>query len=205
MERGGAGGQPQGQPGPARTPSWPGPAVLTPGSLTVCPCAAVITARLVFQSSDEVLGDILHRLVDLGGDSDSHDDRVVHHNAALAVGGKGRAWLWTKLGPVWDVQYGGTPQLRGAGPSWWTQRGFGCSKLEGNHLKVTPKPPHRSTGEGQDPTGEDSPQASDLHTLVALDILINLSHLEDKKKRSRPPSRSPCPSRGCPQGHPRHR
>lgn len=87
-------------------------------SLTVDPCAVLIAVTVVLEGSDEVLGDGLHRLVGLGAGGDPQDDTIVHLDAASAVRTRGRAWLWTQLGPVWGSQCGGTPRLHGAGPSW---------------------------------------------------------------------------------------
>lgn len=105
-------------------------------------------------------------------------------------------------GPNWD-QYG-MPSVEGhhgytgldrpwrnpmdttaLGGMWMPQTSRESPQTDPPHGSLHPKPPHRSTGEGHDPTWPPvgtSPQAFDLHTFVAFDMSINLIHLEDKQK-----------------------
>ena len=69
-------------------------------SLTVVPCAVPVTVTVVLEGGDEAVGDGLHCLVGLGVGGDLQTDIIVHLDAASAARRRGRAWLWTQLGPV---------------------------------------------------------------------------------------------------------
>lgn len=105
-------------PGPATPSEDSGPAGGPLGSLTGGPCAGLVAVSVVLEGGHEVLGDVLHLLVDLGAGGELQEDLVLHHDAARAARRRGSAWPWTYLGPGRCPRSGGTPRSHGAGPSW---------------------------------------------------------------------------------------